>query len=148
MDLVSVSGVAGSTFRGTISGLPAVQTTLRIVGSAGADGSIGMTLVDPSTGTRIGVCKGSALTIGNFGPGSGQDDLESLNFDVVGVTGAPVSGHINLLHMFGGLDWESAGFDWGQVGFPPDPCDGSFIPGGSDTSDVAGLSLTQDTTGA
>ena len=147
MDLVASPAISAGAFHGTISGLPAVQNVLNVFGSVGSDGSIIIVLVDPSTGGRVGFCDGSVRPIGNFSPGSGQDDLGSLDFSVIDPTGARQNGHMNLLHMFGGLNWQHAGLDWSTIGFPPDPCDGAFLRGGLDTAGGAELDAIQDTSG-
>jgi hypothetical protein len=149
LDLAPSVSTSGMVFQGTISGLPAVQNTLNVVGSVTSDGVIILVCRDVSTGAIVGFCDGSVFPILNFGPVGSQDDLGSLNFALLSPTGAQITGHMNLLHMAGGLRWQQAGMDWGGLGgFPPDPCDGSFLREGADTSEIATLSAVQDTTGS
>ncbi len=123
--------------QGTMVGLPAVQMPVAVEGRVTRAGTIGLVLRRLTDGVLIGFCDGSVRPVENFGRGSGQDDLGSLNFFLLDDTGMPVMGHMNMLHMFGGLDWQRAGLDWGRLGGLPDlgQAEGAFMPPRGDMAD-------------
>jgi len=89
-----------------------------------------------ANGNTVGFCDGSVMPILNFGQGSGQDDLGSLNFTLTNATGSASTGHMNLLHMYGGGDWQVAGINWGDRGGLPSQgqSHGAFLAAGADSS--------------
>ncbi|HTQ08535.1 MAG TPA: hypothetical protein VMI31_00545 [Fimbriimonadaceae bacterium] len=151
LDLQPAASATGFNLSGTIA-LPAVQMPLSVKGLVTPFGFLYLTLQD-ANGNRVGFCDGSVMPIQNFGPGSGQDDLGSLDFTVTDATGAAVTGHMNLLHMYGGQNWQTAGINWGdRGGLPADgQSHGAFLPAGADTgvaTSFFGRQLGGDTSSA
>src|SRR5579862_8168941 len=97
---LAVSPNSGSfNLQGMIS-LPAVQMPLLVKGLITPFGFLYLSLSD-ANGNVVGFCDGSVMPVANFGAGSGQDDLGSLNFALRDAAGSSVTGHMNLLHMYG-----------------------------------------------
>lgn len=146
LDLALGTTAAGPMLQGVISGLPAVQMPLAVSGSVSRQGRLTLLLRRPDNQNLVGFCDGSVMPIGNFGPGSGQDDLGSLDFVLVSDTGGPITGHMNLLHLFGGAQWQMAGLDWSRFGGLPGQgqSHGAFMGDGSDQAGLSSFFGSQD----
>jgi hypothetical protein len=125
---------------GDLNGLPAVQRTLRVEGRVNGDGRllIGLFAAVQDRSTLIGFCDGSVRPVQNFGQGSGQDDLGSLNYRLLNGDGKVLTGHMNLLHMQGGGVWDQAP----AVLLPAVQSQGGFLPAGGDRAGAASLTIT------
>lgn len=136
LDLIANTDVSRFALRGTISGLPAVQFPVAVTGFVNPAGRLHLTLLNRDSNTEIGFCDGSVRPVENFGRGSGQDDLGSLEFTLRNANGGTIRGHMNLLHMFGGTNWMSSGFNWAPIGGLPhrEQATGAFMPGGADAA--------------
>src|SRR5579862_1993941 len=145
LDLTAVTGSNPFALQGTISGLPAVQITFQVNGIVTPEGQLRLGLFLPGTAEMVGFCDGSVRPILNFGPGSGQDDLGSLNV-VLASASSGAGGHLNLLHMFGGAGWQMVGINWGDFGGLPGfaQSTGAFMRPHLDVAGPASFSASQE----
>ena len=99
---LTASATAGR-LEGTISGLPAVQNSLRVLGSVTGGGIMRLTL----SGDGItGFCDGSVNILRNYSKAGDPDVIGDFEYSVTFATSAaPVRGHVNLLHLYGGINW-------------------------------------------
>ena len=108
LDIMSTGPLGSSALAGTLSGLPAVQDAsgapvmLSFTGSVTLFGRLSGSL---QGGGVVGFCDGSVRQLLNFGQRGGQDDIGELNYRLTDASGMSFSGHINMIHLYGGMGW-------------------------------------------
>lgn len=108
LDIMTPGTSRPGSLAGTLSLVPAVRDeagaplTLNFTGFVTPSGRLTLFL---RGGGAVGFCDGSVRKIESFGQPGGQDDIGELNYRVRDASGRIFRGHVNMIHLYGGLLW-------------------------------------------
>lgn len=104
MDLAPGTTGGPRALQGTISGLPAVQSTLNVAGMVTPSGILSLHV---TTAGFTGTILGKVANLEGFTHDGDPSNIGDIDFSVNSAAGRS-RGHLNMIHLYGGANWATA----------------------------------------